>query len=75
MRTLIPFACGFRSPGSLGLLHATTLDMAKYTVDFFNAKGDVTNKKLQKLLYYIQAWRLAYFNGPLFRGQPDARVH
>jgi uncharacterized phage-associated protein len=31
--------------------------------------------KLQKLLYYCQAWSLAFGRGPLFRGQFQAWIH
>jgi len=36
---------------------------------------DVTNLKLQKLLYYSQAWRLAFTGRPLFRDDIEAWVH
>lgn len=52
------------------------LDLAEYLVLFFNKTGEpITNKKLQKLLYYIQAWNLVYFNHPLFNDEPEAWVH
>lgn len=31
--------------------------------------------KLHKLLYYVQAWNLAFGNGPLFSGKFQAWVH
>lgn len=31
--------------------------------------------KLQKLLYYVQAWHLAFYGKPLFEGQFQAWVH
>jgi uncharacterized phage-associated protein len=31
--------------------------------------------KLQKLLYYVQAWHLAFFGAPLFDGKFQAWVH
>jgi uncharacterized phage-associated protein len=31
--------------------------------------------KLQKLLYYVQAWHLAFFGKPLFEGHFQAWVH
>lgn len=34
-----------------------------------------TNLKLQKLLYYIQAWHLALKSEPLFRGKFQAWIH
>jgi uncharacterized phage-associated protein len=51
-------------------------DFAKYIVYFFNSSGSlITNKKLQKLLYYTQAWHLVYFNDKLFNDEPEAWVH
>ena len=33
--------------------------MSKYVIAYFDSKGEpITNKKLQKLLYYIEAWHL-----------------
>lgn len=38
--------------------------------------GDITNLKLQKLLYYSQGWYLALNNGqPLFNDRIEAWVH
>jgi uncharacterized phage-associated protein len=54
----------------------TTLEAAKYIIAFSDSKGDkITNKKLQKLLYYVQAWSLAVFGEPLFEGEPQAWRH
>jgi len=45
----------------------TALDVAKLFLLKAGANGDViTNLKLQKLLYYAQAWYLVNFNEPLF---------
>ena len=54
-----------------------SIEAAKYIIAFSDTKGDlITNKKLQKLLYYVQAWHLVYFEGdPLFEEQPQAWVH
>lgn len=35
----------------------------------------LSNLKLQKLLYYVQAWNLAFRNTPLFEGKFQAWVH
>lgn len=37
--------------------------------------GDMSNLKLQKLLYYIQAYHLAYFGVPLIDDDFEAWVH
>jgi len=43
------------------------------------AKSDedipLNNLKLQKLLYYIQAWHLAFYDEPFFNGKFQAWVH
>jgi uncharacterized phage-associated protein len=38
-------------------------------------KDQLTILKLQKLLYYVQAWHLAIFDKPLFDGKFQAWVH
>ena len=50
------------------------LDIAKYTSLRLLQKGHLLSPlKLQKILYYLQAWSLVYFNGkPLFENQPEA---
>lgn len=52
-------------------------EFAKFVVYFFNSRGSlITNKKLQKLLYYTQAWHLVYFeNDQFFKETPEAWVH
>lgn len=53
------------------------LDLADFLVCYFNKQGiPLSNLKLQKVLYYIQAWHLVYFEGnPLFEEQPEAWVN
>lgn len=53
---------------------------ASQVADFFIAcshkHGDpISNLKLQKLLYYAQAWHLAIFHTPLFKDEIEAWVH
>jgi uncharacterized phage-associated protein len=38
-------------------------------------RNDVTNLKLQKLMYYAQAWRLVFTGEPLFLESIEAWVH
>jgi uncharacterized phage-associated protein len=38
-------------------------------------KIEITNLKLQKLLYYCQAWHLAIYDAPLFPERIEAWVH
>jgi len=46
----------------------SALDVAKYFLFKANSEGDlITNLKMQKLLYYAQAWYLVNFNAPLFK--------
>lgn len=42
---------------------ATVFDVAKYVL---NHVGDMTTMKLEKLVYYCQAWSLAWDGVPLF---------
>lgn len=51
-------------------------DVAKHIISFSHEHGDpVTNLKLQKLLYYAQAWHLALHDEPLFGERLEAWVH
>jgi uncharacterized phage-associated protein len=55
-------------PRGIRLMRDVTAEIvADRIIDFCNEHGDwVTNLKLQKLLYYTQAWYLALYDGPLF---------
>lgn len=56
--------------------NANILDVAHLVVLAASQKGiGVTPLKLQKLLYYIQAWNLVYFNTPVFQEEPEAWVN
>lgn len=51
-------------------------DFAQYLTENFCHVGEpLTNKKLQKILYYIDAWHLVYFDSQLFNQIPEAWVH
>jgi uncharacterized phage-associated protein len=52
-------------------------DLAEFTIRYcYAVPTHISNLKLQKLLYYIQAWHLVYFNKhPLFEVQPEAWVN
>lgn len=53
-----------------------TLAVAKYFIHKNNKDGlGLTNKKLQKLLYYSQAWSLVLNNKELFKDEIEAWVH
>lgn len=42
----------------------------------FRDKGEpVDHLRLQKLVYYVQAWRLALYGEPLFNGEIQAWIH
>lgn len=52
------------------------LDVAKYILAKSDEYGDLTtNKKLQKLLYYIKAWGLVYIQGGIIDEPFEAWVH
>ncbi len=51
-------------------------EIADYFIDFFHVHGDyITNLKLQKLLYYAQAWYLALHGSSLFEEEIEAWIH
>lgn len=56
---------------------ANIIDVAKYILNYCkeNEINDCSNKKLQKLLYYSQAWSLALRNKTLFRANIEAWIH
>lgn len=48
----------------------TAIDLSFIIIAYLNEKGDpVTNKKLQKLLYFTNAWHLAYFDYSLIKDE------
>ena len=54
----------------------TAQTIADYLIAFSHQHGDpVSNLKLQKLLYYAQAWYLALYDEPLFGDPLQAWVH
>lgn len=54
----------------------TASDVAEFFLAKANAVGEpITNLKLQKLVYYAQAWFLANKNKPLFEDDFEAWVH
>ncbi len=56
--------------------HPTASDIAKYFIaSFQKKKKEISNLKLQKLLYYAQAWHLALYGSPLFADSIEAWVH
>lgn len=51
-------------------------DVVDYIVgQFADEEGSLSILKLQKLLYYVQAWHLAFGRGPFFAGRFQAWVH
>lgn len=54
----------------------SALYIAKYFIWKSNKEGrKISNKKLQKLLYYSQAWNLVFYNKPLFKEKIEAWIH
>jgi uncharacterized phage-associated protein len=54
----------------------TAKTLVRYVIAFLNRKGDqVSNKKIQKLLYYIEAWHLVHFSSPLIDEEFEAWVY
>lgn len=51
-------------------------DVADYFIWLANQTGSfISNKKLQKLVYYAQAWHIALYDKPLFEEDFEAWVH
>lgn len=58
------------------MAETTAIDTAHYLLAVSSEAGDyLTNLKLQKLLYYAQAWNLALYDQPLFEDCIEAWVH
>jgi uncharacterized phage-associated protein len=54
----------------------TINDVCNYiTVKVKGADAGLNNLKLQKLLYYVQAWHLAFYGEPQFAGKFQAWIH
>ncbi len=51
-------------------------DIAEYFI-YLSNKSDrhITNLKLQKLVYYAQAWHLVFFNRKLYDAPIEAWIH
>lgn len=52
-------------------------DLAEFVIRFCQSNQmSISNLKLQKILYYVQAWHLVYFNKhPLFDDVPEAWIN
>jgi uncharacterized phage-associated protein len=54
----------------------TASDLAHIVTHYVNQRGDsVSPKKLQKLLYYVEAWHLVHFNKSIVEEDFEAWVH
>lgn len=62
----------------LDIMKTTTNDLSKYIISYFSnivtnsVEGDLTNLKLQKLLYYVQVLSLKRCNTILFEEEIEA---
>lgn len=65
------------APLPLRLSEATSADqIADYFIAFSNATGSlITNMKLQKLVFYTQAWHIAVFDQVIFEEDFQAWIH
>lgn len=64
------------SNSSKMLKQTSYTNLSNYFISLSNETGNLlTNLKLQKLLYYAQAWHLAYFEVRLVEGDFEAWVH
>ena len=56
--------------------HTPAIEIAKHFIASFQKNENaITNLKLQKLLYYAQAWHLALYGTALFNDKIEAWVH
>src|SRR4051812_40137322 len=55
----------------------SALDIARWFINATDRESgdDITHLKVQKLVYYAQAWSLAYFDRPLFDEDMQAWAH
>lgn len=53
----------------------TALDVAQYFIACGGDEGDISNLKLQKLVYYAQGFHLALYGKPLFDDPVEAWTH
>lgn len=52
------------------------IDLAQYVIAYNDNHGElITNKKLQKLLYYIKAWGIVYFADGIIDDDFEAWIH
>jgi uncharacterized phage-associated protein len=64
------------SPTSQVQAQYSAMDIAKYFIwKSSQEKKPITNKKIQKLVYYSQAWNLVLHNEPLFNEELEAWIH
>ncbi len=56
--------------------YAKLLDVCDYIIlQVTEAEESLNSLKLHKLLYYVQAWHLAFYGEPLFEGKFQAWIH
>lgn len=59
-----------------GIRQIDPIPLSKYIINFVNTKGyDVNHLKLQKLIYYVDAWHNVYFDVPLLGENFEAWMH
>lgn len=57
-------------------LEMRAAELARYVIAYNDNHGElITNKKLQKLLYYIKAWGLVYFDDGIVDDDFEAWIH
>jgi len=53
----------------------SSIDVANYFLSMEGEEGEISNLKLQKLVYYAQGFSLALLHEPLFNEQIEAWMH
>ena len=53
--------------------HVDIIKLSEFVIHYCNSEEiEISPLKLQKILYYIQAWHLVFFDDPLFGEAPEA---
>lgn len=77
MANIIDFSQHFSKRGDIVMKKVSIFDVAKYFLSLADneAESFITPLKLQKLMYYAQAWSLVWDGQPLFDDEFEAWAH
>lgn len=67
---------GTKMHDNIMINQVSSIDLSKYILNYFNDKGESINHlKLQKLVYYIDAWHNVFLEKPLIHENFEAWMH